>query len=258
MATATAYYKYRQWVNCQGGGYLEDYNMLLALGAPGTLPPVPVLNAVKSIVCLRGQLLEGNSKIANGEISIDTIPGQDPAEGFQIPHAVPSSYPVVLNDPTTGTAETTPGIANDAEQAISYRFDTNTGYSELRTLRSLRASWVSQWAVLYPNINTQLGVWGAVLPTAGTLITGYPAGINNPAGMIAYFMLVVMVNTNLVRNQPTSRSVTSFDVLPFRTPNSSGSPRVINPILSPVLTRRKVGEGWPKTKGKMQTFGTHG
>lgn len=258
MATATSYYRYRQNVNCQGGGYIEDYNMLISLGAPGTLPPTAVLNAVKSIICLRGQLLEGNSKIANGEISIETIPYQNPPEGFQIPHAVANSYPMVLNDPTTNAAETTIGVANDPEQCISYRLDTNTGYTELRTLRSIRASWVNQWAILYPNINTQLGIWGAALPAAGTLITSFPAGINNPAGMIAYFMLVVMVNTNLVQNKPLPTSVTSFNLLPFRQPNSSGSPQVYNPILQPNLARRKVGEGWPKTKGKMQTFGTHG
>lgn len=258
MATATSYYRYRQWINCQGGGYLEDYNMKLSLGAPGTLPPVPVLNAVKSIVCLRGQLLEGNSKIANGEISVETLPGANPAEGFQIPHNVPNSYPVVLNDPTTGTAETTIGVANDPEQAIAYRLDTQAFFTELRTLRSLRASWVNQWAVLYPNINTQLGIWGAALPTAGTLYTSFPTGINNPAGMIAYFMLLVMVNTNLVQNLKSGGVVYNYQITPFSNPNSSGSPQVYNPVLAAQLTRRKVGEGWPKTRGKMQTFGTHG
>ncbi|HUD11070.1 MAG TPA: hypothetical protein VMS08_01560, partial [Candidatus Saccharimonadia bacterium] len=109
MATATSYYRYRQNVNCQGGGYIEDYNMLISLGAPGTLPPTAVLNAVKSIICLRGQLLEGNSKIANGEISIETLPGINPPEGYQIPHNVPGSYPIVLKDPTTAVLETTIG-----------------------------------------------------------------------------------------------------------------------------------------------------
>lgn len=259
MASVTSYYRYRQFINCQGGGYLEDYNINIALGAPGTLPPVAVLNAVKSIVCLRGQIAEGNSKIANGEISIETLPGMNPAEGFQIPHAVANSFPVVLNDPTSGTPETIPGVANDPEQCIAYRLDTGAGASELRTLRSIRASWVNQWAVLYPNIVAQLGIWGANLPTPGTAITSFPAGINNPAGMIAYFMLVVMVNTNLVQNKPTSRSVTSFQLTTWKTPMSSGiSPAAINPILVPQLARRKVGEGWPKIHGKMQTFGTHG
>jgi len=258
MATATSYYRYRQYVNCASGGYLEDYNMKLALGAPGTLPPTPVLNAVKSIVCLRGQLLEGNSKIANGEISIETLPGMNPAEGFQIPHNVPNSYPVVLNDPTTNAVETTIGVANDPEQCIAYRLDTQAFYTELRTLRSIRASWVNQWGVLYPAIVAQLGIWGAALPAAGNLYTSFPVGINNPAGMIAYFMLVVMVNTNLVQNLKSGGTVYNFQVTPFASPNSSGSPQVLNPLVVPTLARRKVGEGWPKTHGKMQTFGTHG
>jgi hypothetical protein len=258
VATATSYYRYRQWVNCAGGGYVEDYNLLLGLGAPGVLPSVQALNAVKSILCLRGQLLEGNSKIANGEISIETLPGQNPPEGFQIPHNVSNSQPVVLNDPTTGTVEVAIGIANDQEQCIAFRLNTNSGFTELRTLRSIRATWVNQWPVLLNNIQTQLGIWGAALPAAGTLITSYPAGINNPAGMIAYFMLVVMVNTNLVQEKPLPTSVTSFNILPFATPSSSGSPAVVNPILVPTLARRKVGEGWPKTRGKMQTFGTNG
>lgn len=258
MAIASSYYKFRQWINCQGGGYVEDYNMRLSLGAPGVLPPVPVLNAVRSIITLRGQLLEGNSKIANGEISIDTVTGVDPPEGFNVPHNVPNSYPVVLNDPTSGTVETTIGVANDPEQAIAYRLDTQAFFTELRTLRSLRASWVNQWGVLAPNIQTQLGIWGANLPAAGTLYTSFPAGINNPAGMIAWFMLLVMVNTNLVRPLKSGGVMYNFDIIPFSNPNSSGSPAVVNPILQPQLTRRKVGTGWPKIQGKMQTFGTHG
>lgn len=256
--TTTSYYRYRQWINCQGGGYLEDYNILQSLGAPGTLPPVAVLQAVKWIVCLRGQLLEGNSKIANGEISIETIPGINPAEGFQIPHAVANSYPVVMNDPTTGVAETTIGQASDAEQCIAYRLDTGNGFSELRTLRSIRATWVNQWGVLYPNINTQLGYWGAAAPASLAVSPTYPVGINDPAGKIAYFMLFLLRNTQLVQNKPLRTSVTSFQLQTFAAPNSSGSPAVINPILSPQLARRKIGEGWPKTRGKMQTFGTHG
>jgi hypothetical protein len=258
MANVTSYYRYRQWVNCQGGGYLEDYNMLQSLGAPGTLPTTQVLQAVKWITCLRGQLLDGNSKIANGEISIESLPGVNIAEGFQIPHAVPNSFPVVQNDPTTNVAETTIGVANDPEQSIAYRLDTQTGYTELRTLRSLRSSWVSQWGVLYPNIVAQLGIWGAAAPANLANPPAYPVGINNPAGKIAYFMLFLLRNTQLVQNKPLPTSVTSFLVTPFSAPNSSGSPAVINPVVVPQLARRKVGEGWPKTHGKMQTFGTHG
>ena len=257
MATATSYYRYRQWVNCQGGGYLEDYNLDPAMGAPGTVPPAPVLNAVKSIYCLRGQLLDGNSKMANGEISIETLPGQNPAEGYQIPHNITNSYPVLLNDPTTGAAETTIGVSNDPEQCIAFRIAYGF-YTELRTMRSLRASWVNQWAVLGPNISTQLQIWGSARPAQGALITSFPPGINNPAGMIAYFMLVVMVNTVLVQNKPNPRSVLNFELTQPTPPNSSGSAQVVNPILSQYLTRRKIGEGWPKTRGKMQTFGTHG
>jgi|SRR5579871_379006 len=258
MATATAYYRYRMFINCQGGGYIEDYNMLLGLGSPGTLPPTPVLNAVNWITQLRGQLLEGNSKIANGEISIETIPYQNPPEGFQIPHAVANSFPKYLNDPTSGVLETDIGIANDPEQAIAYRLNTGLGQSELRTLRSLRASWVNQWSVLYPNINTYLGIQGAQAPPNITLAPTYGAWNLNPAAMISYFMILLLNNTNLVQNKPTSRSVTSFNLIPFAQPNSSGSPMVINPIVTNQLARRKVGEGWPKTHGKMQTFGTHG
>lgn len=258
MAGATAYYVYRQWVNCPKGGYVEDYNLNINLGAPGTLPPTGVLNAVNSICCLRGQLLDGGSKIANGEISIETLPGANPPEGFQIPHNVPSSYPINLNDPTTGTIETIPDITKDPEQAIAWRFDTQAFFTELRTLRSLRSTWVAQWNVLYPNIVTQLGIWGANLPQRGTIITAFPGGSTNPALNIAYFTLVVMVNTNLVQTQKSGGVAYNFNLLPFAGPNSSASPVIANPILQGTLTRRKVGEGWPKTRGKMQTFGTHG
>lgn len=258
MATAQTYYKYRQWVNCQGGGYLEDYNLLLQNAAPGTTPPAAVLNAVKSIVILRGKLLEGNSKIANGEISIETLPGINPPEGYQIPHNVPGSYPIVLKDPTTAVLETTIGVANDPEQCIAYRLDTQLGYSELRTLRSIRASWVNQWATLYPQIITQLAGLTTALPAPQTLITSFPGGSTDPAFCIAYFMLVVLVNTNFVKPFPLPNSVTTFTILNYKNPSSSGSPVVVNPILIPALARRKVGEGWPKTHGKAQTFGTHG
>lgn len=258
MATISQYFRYRQWINTSQGGYLEDYNLNTVVNSPTQAMDAGTLNAVKAIVCLRGQLLEGNSKIANGEISIETIPGQNPAEGFNIPHNVANSSPVLLNDPSSGYAETQIGIAIDSEQAIAYRLNTQIGFSELRTLRSLRATWVNQWGVLYPNINTQLGIWGAMLPARQGVITGYPAGINNPAGMIAYFMLVVLVNTQLIQPLASGGYTYNFEATPYATPSSVLSPSVINPIMVPQLTRRKIGEGWPKTRGKMQSFGTHG
>jgi hypothetical protein len=258
VQNATWYYKYRQFVNCQGGGYLEDYNLNGGTGIPPTLPAQGVLNVVKWILCLRGQLLEGNSKIANGEISVETVPGVNPPEGFQIPHAVPNSSPILLPDPTTGTLETQVQVANDPEQCIAYRLNVGTGTSELRTLRSIRASWVNQWEVLYSNIVAQLGIMGAQPGPNLTLAPAFPVGLTNPAQYIAYFLLLLRANTNFVQYTPNPRSVLGFSLLPFLAPNSSGSPAVANPILVPQLARRKVGEGWPKTRGKMQTFGTHG
>lgn len=258
MAAATYYYRYRQFVNCQGGGYLEDYNLLTAPAGPTAYPSTQILYTIKSIACLRGQLLEGNSKIANGELSIETLPGMNPAEGFQVPHNVANSVPIVLNDPATGTIETQPGVAIDPTQAIAWRLDTQSFFTELRTLRSLRSSWVNNWGLLYPNINTQLGIWGAALPANGTLITAFPGGSTNPALCIAYFMLYVLVSTKLVQNVNSGGYTSSFTVTPYAAPNSSGSPAIVNPIVVPALTRRLVGEGWPKTKGKMQSFGTHG
>jgi len=239
------------------GGYVEDYNMNTGLGAPGTLPPTVLLNAVKSIMCLRGQLLDGNSKIASGEISIESLPGANPAEGFQIPHNVSNSQPVILNDPTTGVVETQPGLAIDPATAIGFRYDTQAFFTELRTLRSLRASWVQQWAVLYPQIITQLSILGAALPTKGVFYSSIPGGSQNPAVNIAFFMLVVMVNTNLVQPLKSGGVVYNYNITQFAGPVSSGSPAIVNPIVQAALTNRKIGEGWPKTRGKAQTFGSN-
>lgn len=267
MATVTSYLRYRQWINTQGGGYLEDYNLLQSLGTTPVASNQKVLNAVKSIFCLRGQLLDGNSGIANGEISIETIPGMNPPEGFQIPHSFPTTnpvtkyYPVLLNDPTTNVAETVINVAQDPGTAIGWRLDTQNFFTELRTLRSLRSTWVQQWGVLFPQINTALGNLSVTPPAAGALLTSFSvlgAQAAYPAWCIAYYMLVVLVNTQLVQYFPNRSSVTGFTVTPYGTGNSATSPATVNPIISQQLTYRKIGEGWPKTRGKMQSFGTHG
>lgn len=267
MATASTYLKFRQWINCQGGGYQEDFALLPSLGGTPVASNQKVLNAAKSIYCLRGQLLDGNSGMANAEISIETLPGINPPEGFQIPHSFPVTspvtkyYPIVLNDPTTNVLETTINVAADPGTAIGWRLDTQNFLTELRTLRSLRSTWVQQWGVLLPQIQNAIGNLSVTPPAAGALLTSFsPLGAQAayPAWCIAYYMLVVLVNTALVSNVKTNTSVTAFNIQPYLTGNSSASPVTINPIMSQNLTYRKIGEGWPKTHGKMQTFGTHG
>ena len=267
MATQSSYLRYRQWINCQGGGYLEDYNLNPILGGAPVASTQKVLNAVKSIFCLRGQLLDGNSGIANGEISIETIPGMNPPEGFQIPHSFPVTnpvtkyYPIEMNDPTSGMLETVINVAQDPGTAIGWRLDTQNFFTELRTLRSLRSTWVQQWGVLLPQLVNALGNLGVTPPTAGNLYTSFsPLGANstNPAWCIAYYMLVVLVNTALVQYYPNRSSVTAFTVTPYGLPNTATSPQTVNPLISQQLTYRKIGEGWPKIHGKMQSFGTHG
>ena len=267
MATATSYLRYRQWVNCAGGGFVEDYNLNPTLGTTPVASNQKVLNAVKSIYCLRAQLLDGNSEVANGEISIETLPGMNPAEGFQIPHSFPTTipptiyYPTLLQDPTSGTLETTINVAADPGTCVAWRLDTQNFVSELRTLRCMRSTWVQQWGVLYPNLVSAIGNLGVNPPVAGNLYTSFPtyrSSKTTPDGCIAFFMLVVLVNTALVQNVTTNTSVTAFNITPYGLPNSTGSPATVNPIVARDLTYRKIGEGWPKTRGKMQTFGTHG
>lgn len=94
------YYRYRQWINCKSGGYVEDYNLLLAPQNLTSPPYTAVLQVLYNIIKWRGFLLEGNSKIANGVLSIETVVGMNPPEGFMVPHQL-AGYPVVMNDPTT-------------------------------------------------------------------------------------------------------------------------------------------------------------
>lgn len=252
------YYRYRMFINCQGGGFQEDYALNLPCATPTTYPVTSVLQVMKNLYCLRGQLLDGNSKMANAELSIETQPGINPAEGFNVPHGVPNSYPILLNDPTTQVIEPVIGVAIDPGTCMAFRFDTQVGYTELRTLRCMRASWVNQWGTLSGQINAQIGAWGQNPPNPTIANTTFPGGTTNPASCIAYFMVMVLKSTLLIQNTPTTRSFGLFNAIPWASPNSVNSPVVYNPILQPILTYRKVGEGWPKTRGKMQTFGTHG
>jgi hypothetical protein len=196
--------------------------------------------------------------MANAELSIETVPGINPPEGFNVPHNIPNSFPILLNDPTTQVIEPVIGFAGDPGTAIAWRLDTQAGYTELRTLRSLRASWVNQWGALSSQINVQLGAWGANPPVPTNANTTFPGGTTNPASCIAFFMVMVLKSTLLIQNVKSGGTVFIFNDIPWATPNSVNSPQVFNPILQPNLTYRKVGEGWPKTHGKMQTFGTHG
>jgi len=258
VPTVQQYYRYRMWINCQGGGYQEDYALNIACPTPTTYPSASVLQIMKNLYCLRGQLLDGNSKMANAELSIETVPGANPAEGFNVPHGVLNSYPILLNDPTTGVIEPQIGFATDPGTCLAYRLDTQAGFTELRTLRSMRASWVNQWGTLYNQLLTQIGAWGANPPNPTAANTTFPGGTTNPASCIAYFLVMVMKSTLLIQNQKSGGVIYQFGALTWATPNSVNSPIVYNPILQSNLTYRKVGEGWPKTRGKMQTFGTHG
>lgn len=262
LGTATSYYLYRQWINCKNGGYVEDYALYLD-GYPANPsaqePPLGIQYLMKSIYCLRGQLLDGQSKMANAELSVETLPGQNPPEGFQLPHNIPNSQPIVLADPMTGSVEAVPTVAIDPATAIAWRLDTQLGYSDLRTLRSLRANWVNEWSTLYTQINTQLAGLSASPPViTGSAITTFPGLSTNPAFCIAYFMALVLGGTQLIKPVSSGGYPYVFNTQTYKTPNSSGSPVVINPIVSNTLTKRNVGEGWPKTRGKMQSFGTHG
>lgn len=257
--TSQFYYKYRQWVNCQGGGYMEDYN--LAIGpTPATPPPSPyvpqpsaqVLQVLYNIIKYRGSLLEQNSKIANGVLSVETIVSKNPPEGYMIPHQS-AGYPIPMQDPTTGAIEQTANAAIDPAQCMYFKYTvSNLANTEAHWLRSIRATWVNQFATLGPAIQAYINANGA----ASYVNAPYAPLSTNPAYAIGYFMLYLRDNTYFIQINKSGGVNFQFTPLPYATVLPS-----VGQVCCPTLVglaRKKVGEGWPKIHGRAQNFGSHG
>lgn len=245
-----AYYRYRQNINCQGGGYQEEYNLLLTPSGLTTAPSPAVLQVVYNIIKYRGSLLEANSKIANGVISIETLISANPPEGYQVPHQS-AGYPIPMNDPTTNAIEITPAVAIDPQQCMAFKFTAvNLLYTQYHWLRSIRSTWVNQFATLQTNVQAYINTNG----TASFQNAGYAPLSTNPAFAIGYFMLYLRDNTQLIQNAVSGGIEYGFTGTAF----AKQLPGV-NQTCSPTLTglaRKKVGEGWPKIKGRATNFGS--
>lgn len=253
-AVVSYYYKYRQWVNCQGGGYLEDYNLAIAPVSATAAPTPQVLQVLYNIVNYRGILLENNSKIANGVLSIETIVSMNPPEGYQVPHQA-AGYPTPMNDPTSNALEKVPAAALDPQQCMAFKFTaSNYQSTEYHWLRSIRSTWVNQFPTLGPAIQAYINANGSTnYQNAGFLTLSA-----NPAYAIGYFMLYLRDNTSFIQPLKSGgnnynynfNQISFLQALP-------GLPNTYCPTLIG-LARKKVGSGWPKIHGKMQSFGTHG
>lgn len=246
------YYKYRQWINCQGGGYQETYNLLIQPVSLTAAPGANVLQVLYNIIQYRGSLLDANSKIANGVLSIETLISTNPPEGFQVPHQS-AGYPIPMNDPTTAALEKTPAASIDPAQCMAFKFTTvNLLYSDYHWLRSLRSTWVNQFATLQANVQAYINTNG----TASYANAGYSPLSSNPAYALGYFMLYLRDNTQLVQNAVSGGVEYGFTGTAYAK-QLPGATQICCPTLVG-LARKKVGEGWPKIKGRAQNFGSHG
>ena len=232
-----AYYLFRMFINCKGGGYVEDVNLSTTPTAAGAAPDPGALAQCAAIAQLRGYMLEGNSRIANMVLSRESAPGNNPPEGFELQHAM-AGVPTQLTSLITSEIEDGIELASDPAQAIQYQLNTYQGVIETRTIRSVRASWISMFGALLPTIT---------FPNAPT--DAAPDG-TVPGPTLGQYMGYIRDNSVLIQKTPTLGS--PFNAMPFPTAVIAGVTPI--PITVTGTTRKKVGYGWPKTRGRKATF----
>jgi hypothetical protein len=234
MAAVASYYKFKMNINCKGGGYLEDYDLLAAVGSFSA-----AYSAMTAIATLRGALLEAGSRIANMVLSVETAAGTNPAEGYELAHNL-AGVPQLMKDPVSAVLESNIALTSDPKQCIVWHLDTGLGQTPGRTLRSIRSTWVANNALLVSGI----------APLGYNAATTTPPVANTPAAAISNFFSFIRDNTVLIQLTPSGPQ--PFAAIPFAArfvSGPNGADFAVDGIGS-----RKIGEGWPKVRGRKPSY----